>query len=150
MTNITELVVGQSLEQHEWLVVEQSMINLFADATQDHQWIHIDTARCEAESPFKTTIAHGFLTASLMPQAFNALILVPDSVSQVINYGVDNVRFLHPVASKSAIRYHFSVDSIEEKPLGRLLKMNATCLIKDVVQPAMVGKFLMLIVPKPQ
>ncbi len=68
MKTLLDLAVGDTLEQPEWLAVTQDMINQFADATGDHQWIHLDAARCEKESPFKTTIAHGFLTASLMPQ----------------------------------------------------------------------------------
>ena len=90
METLLDLSVGDLLEQPEWLTVTQDMINQFADATGDHQWIHLDGARCEKESPFKTTIAHGFLSASLMPKAFAEVVSPSERIASMINYGIDN------------------------------------------------------------
>lgn len=149
MQTLLDLSVGESLEQPEWLTVTQEMINQFADATGDHQWIHLDTARCETQSPFKTTIAHGFLTASLMPKAFAEVIAPSDQIASMINYGIDTLRFLEPVKSNDAVKYQFKLVEISEKPQGKLFKVEASCLLKSSGKPALVGGFLMLAVLKP-
>ena len=149
MQTLLDLSVGESLEQPEWLTVTQEMINQFADATGDHQWIHLDTARCETQSPFKTTIAHGFLTASLMPKAFAEVIAPSDRIASMINYGIDTLRFLEPVKSNDAVKYQFKLAEISEKPQGKLFKVEASCLLKSSGKPALVGGFLMLAVLKP-
>ncbi|MFZ8200116.1 MaoC family dehydratase [Alteromonas portus] len=149
MQTLLDLSVGESLEQLEWLTVTQEMINQFADATGDHQWIHLDTARCETQSPFKTTIAHGFLTASLMPKAFAEVIAPSDRIASMINYGIDTLRFLEPVKSNDAVKYQFKLVEISEKPQGKLFRVEASCLLKSSGKPALVGGFLMLAVLKP-
>jgi len=115
MRTLLDLAVGDTLEQPEWLTVTQDMINQFADATGDHQWIHLDAARCEKESPFKTTIAHGFLTASLMPKSFAEVIAPDERIASMINYGIDKLRFLEPVKSNDAVKYQFKLVEITEK-----------------------------------
>ena len=146
MKSLIDLAVGDTLEQADWTTVSQDMINRFANATGDHQWIHLDEERCAKESPFKTTIAHGFLSASLMPQAFSQVIAASEKVASTINYGIDKLRFLEPVKSGDAIRYQFKVIDVTDKPQGKLYKVEAGCMLKSSGNPALVGSFLMLAV----
>ena len=149
MKTLLDLAIDESLTQPEWLTVTQDMINQFADATGDHQWIHLDSVKCEKESPFKTTIAHGFLTASLMPKAFAEVIAPSERIASMINYGIDKLRFLEPVKSNDAVKYQFKLVDVSEKPQGKLFKVEASCLLKSSGNPALVGGFLMLAVLKP-
>jgi acyl dehydratase len=96
-------VVGQELATSEWITIEQERINAFADATDDHQWIHVDVERAKTESPYRTTIAHGFLTLSLIPGLSKDNYRV-DNAKMGINYGLNKVRFLAPVQPGSRIR----------------------------------------------
>ena len=105
-------LIGKELGPSEWLEVDQERIDRFADATGDHQWIHVDPERA-AEGPFGTTIAHGYLTLSLLPILMsNALDLTGYRMG--INYGVNKVRFPAPVPSGSRVRAAFTVQSVEE------------------------------------
>ena len=146
MKTLIDLKTGDVLSQPQWITVSQEMINQFAEATGDHQWIHLDEARCEKESPFGTTIAHGFLSASLMPKAFAEVIAPSDKVRSMINYGIDKLRFLEPVKSGDAIKYQFKISEITEKPQGKLFKVEGSCVLKSSGNPALVGSFLMLAV----
>lgn len=146
MKTLIDLKTGDVLFQPQWITVSQEMINQFAEATGDHQWIHLDEAKCEKESPFGTTIAHGFLSASLMPKAFAEVIAPSDKVRSMINYGIDKLRFLEPVKSGDAIKYQFKVSEITEKPQGKLYKVDGSCVLKSSGNPALVGSFLMLAV----
>ena len=146
MKTLIDLKTGDVLSQPQWITVSQEMINQFAEATGDHQWIHLDKARCEKQSPFGTTIAHGFLSASLMPKAFAEVIAPSDKVRSMINYGIDKLRFLEPVKSGDAIKYQFKVSEITEKPQGKLFKVDGSCVLKSSGNPALVGSFLMLAV----
>jgi acyl dehydratase len=96
-------VVGQELATSEWITIDQERINAFADATDDHQWIHVDVERAETESPYRSTIAHGFLTLSLIPGLSKDNYRV-DNAKMGINYGLNKVRFLAPVPTGSRIR----------------------------------------------
>ncbi len=102
-----EGLVGQTVAASEWFTVSQTQINLFADATGDHQWIHVDPARA-ATGPFGTTVAHGFLTLSLMPQLFASAFEISGS-RMGINYGLNRVRFPAPVPVDSRLRGHFKL-----------------------------------------
>lgn len=146
MKTLIDLKTDDVLSQPQWITVSQEMINQFAEATGDHQWIHLDEAKCEKESPFGTTIAHGFLSASLMPKAFAEVITPGDKVRSMINYGIDKLRFLEPVKSGDAIKYQFKVSEITEKPQGKLFKVDGSCVLKSSGNPALVGSFLMLAV----
>ncbi|BFT30086.1 MaoC family dehydratase [Alteromonas sp. D210916BOD_24] len=146
MKTLIELSAGDILTQPAWLEVTQDMINQFAEATGDYQWIHLDQARCQKESPFGTTIAHGFLSASLMPKAFGEVIASSEKIASTINYGIDRLRFLEPVKSGDAIKYSFSVAEITDKPQGKLYKVDGSCILKSSGKPALVGTFLMLAV----
>lgn len=88
--------LGKKLGESEWLTVDQERINLFADATLDHQWIHVDPERAKVESPYKSTIAHGYLTLSLLPHMWNQIIKV-NNLKMMVNYGMEKMRFGTPV-----------------------------------------------------
>jgi acyl dehydratase len=144
----SQLTVGDDLPETTWFQITQQKINEFAVATGDHQWIHIDKERCAKESPFGTPIAHGFLSASLMPMMFEQVITVDPTRNTMLNYGIDSLRFLEPVRVDDEIRYQFKVSDIEEKPMGRLFKVSAQVNIKDRDKPALVGTFLTLLIEK--
>ena len=103
--------LGQELGTSEWLEVNQERINLFADATLDHQWIHVDTERCKTESPFGQTIAHGYLTLSMIPLMWNQIIEV-NNLERMMNYGIEKMRFVQPVLSGQNIRMRVSLEEI--------------------------------------
>ncbi|MBM3558661.1 MAG: MaoC family dehydratase, partial [Alphaproteobacteria bacterium] len=105
--------VGGDLGASPWLTVDQAMIDAFADATGDHQWIHVDTARAAREMPGGVTIAHGFLVLSLFARLIGAVYRV-DGVRQTINYGIDRLRFTAPVPAGSRIRLRLAVAAVEE------------------------------------
>jgi len=104
--------LGRQLGVSEWLQVDQERINNFADATLDHQWIHVDEARAKAESPYKSTIAHGYLTLSLLPYMWNQIIEV-NNLKMMVNYGMDKMRFGRPVLVGSRVRLVATLASIE-------------------------------------
>ena len=104
--------LGQKLGESEWLLVDQERINLFADATLDHQWIHIDEKKAAEESPYKRTIAHGYLTLSLLPYMWNQIIEV-NNLKMMVNYGMDDMRFGKPVLTGSRIRLVTTLAKIE-------------------------------------
>src|SRR5436190_16269449 len=112
--------VGEEIGVSSWLAVEQSRIDAFADATEDRQFIHVDTAAA-AQTPFGGTIAHGFLTLSLLSRLASEVMLIPTEAKMVVNYGLDRVRFLSPVRSGKRIRARFILDSVEEKAARQLL-----------------------------
>lgn len=144
--DILNLKVGEIIRSAEFHVMTQAKINEFAEATGDNQWIHIDEARCKLESPFKTTIAHGFLTLSLMPKFFGENISVDARTTTLINYGLDTLRFIEPVRSNDAIRYSFKLLSIESKTMGDLYKFEGAAEIRDREKPALIGEFLSLVI----
>src|SRR5437762_7455243 len=105
--------IGQEIAVSDWLEVSQARINQFADATGDHQWIHVDAARAAGESPFKTTIAHGFLTLSLISTLMRDAIRI-GGLRMAINYGLNRVRFVSPVPSGARVRGRFTPSEVEE------------------------------------
>lgn len=104
--------LGEEIGTSEWLTVDQDRINQFADATLDHQWIHVDVERAKTESPYKSTIVHGYLTLSLLPYFWNQIIKV-NNLKMLVNYGMDKMRFGKPVKVGSRVRLVVSLDSIE-------------------------------------
>jgi acyl dehydratase len=108
-------VVGREVGASDWMTVTQEMIDRFADATGDRQWIHVDAAKAAAESPFKTTIAHGFLTLSIISSLLRDAIQFTGT-RMAINYGLNRVRFVSPVPSGSRVRGRFALGAIE--PVG--------------------------------
>jgi len=95
--------LGEELGCSDWLTVDQERINMFADATLDHQWIHVNTEKAKQESPYKSTIAHGYLTLSLLPYMWDQIIEV-NNIKMLVNYGMDKMRFGQPVITGSRIR----------------------------------------------
>ena len=114
VNNYDELAarLGEKLGESEWLLVDQERINLFADATLDHQWIHVDPERAKVESPYKSTIAHGYLTLSLLPHMWQEIIEVKN-LKMMVNYGMDRMRFGKPVLTGSRVRLVTTLDAIE-------------------------------------
>ena len=144
--SLESLTAGESLGHSQWVEIDQGLINRFADATEDHQWIHVDQARCQRHSPFGTTIAHGLLSTALMPKVFYELIELDSSRQTLINYGIDSLRFLEPVRSGQSIRYLVTLHSRETKSSGVLYRFDCQVQIQGVEKLAMVGRFLMLLV----
>lgn len=134
-------LAGTDLGSTEWMTVTQDMINTFADATSDHQWIHTDVERAN-EGPFGAPIAHGFLTLALIIPFWSELFDVT-GVSTKVNYGLDKVRFTNPVKVGSRIRMHAVVSEVQEvKGNGLHLVTNSTIEIEDEERPAVVATFL--------
>ncbi|MBO6217533.1 MAG: MaoC family dehydratase [Prevotella sp.] len=104
--------LGEDLGASDWLLVDQDRINLFADATLDHQWIHVDTERAKQESPYKSTIAHGYLTLSLLPFMWDQIIDVRN-IKMLVNYGMTDMRFGQPVITGSRVRLVTKLHSIQ-------------------------------------
>ena len=137
-------LVGSELGVSEWLEIDQSRVNAFADATLDHQFIHIDEERAAA-TPFGGTIAHGFLTLSLLPHFLAEASPEIDGTLMAINYGSDKVRFLQPVKVGSRIRARSELAAADEKRPGQwLLNQRVTIEIEGEDKPALVTEFLML------
>ena len=118
------LTVGDEFGPSSWIDVSQERIEAFADATGDHQWIHVDRERAAA-GPFGTTIAHGYLTLALLPTMSYEVVPRQDG-GMAVNYGLDRVRFPAPVPSGSRVRGTFRVDSVEDADWGYQAKMTAT------------------------
>jgi acyl dehydratase len=133
-----EAEVGRELAVSDWIPVEQARIDHFAEATGDHQWIHVDPARAAA-GPFGGTIAHGFLTLSLLPlMGENALAI--DDVRMGVNYGLNRVRFPHPVRAGSRVRGHFKLLAYEALEGGAQLTFEVTMEIEGQPKPACVAQ----------
>ena len=137
--------VGQTVGVSDWIEVDQDRIQRFADATEDHQFIHIDPVLA-AQTPFGGTIAHGFLSLSLLSRMAADAMLVPDTTKMAVNYGLDRVRFLAPVKAGKRVRGHFTLDSAEEKAPGQLLlNHTVTVEIEGEERPALTAQWLGLI-----
>jgi len=106
-----EKFVGQDLGISDYITISQEQINLFADATLDHQWIHVDSERAKIESPFKSTIAHGFLNLSIMPHLWDQIVEVHNS-KLTVNYGIEKLRFNQPVLVGSEVRLNAKLKSL--------------------------------------
>lgn len=127
---------GKDLGSSSWLEVSQERINTFADATDDHQYIHVDPERAK-DSPFGTTIAHGFLTLSLFIPMWSEILEVSDA-STLVNYGLDKVRFTSPVPAGSKIRLNATLKTVAEVKGGYQLHVDATVEIEGQERPAVV------------
>jgi acyl dehydratase len=148
LASLTEIknAVGREVGVSSWILVDQARIDAFAEATEDRQFIHVDPAAA-AQTPFGGTIAHGFLSLSLLSAMGAEAMLVPDGIKIAINYGLDRVRFLAPVRSGSRVRGRFTLDSVEEKAAGQvLLHHTVTVEIEGEDKPALSAVWLALIV----
>ena len=137
--------IGTEIGLSGWLDVTQDRINQFADATDDHQFIHVDP-EAAAKVGFGGTIAHGFLSLSLMSRMAADVMLVPDGLKMAVNYGLDRVRFLAPVRSGKRVRGRFVLDSVDEKAPGQILmRHTVTVEIEGEDKPALTAQWLGLI-----
>jgi acyl dehydratase len=136
--------VGKELGRSEWLTIDQERINLFAEATGDYQFIHVDPVKA-AQTPFGSTIAHGFLSLSLIPKLMEDILILPEGVKMVVNYGLDSVRFIQPVKVDSKVRLKVELsDATEKKPGQWLLKATCTLEIDGSDKPAYIAESLSL------
>jgi acyl dehydratase len=137
--------VGADLGTSGWVTVDQERIDRFADATGDHQWIHVDPERA-ASGPFGGTIAHGYLSLSLVAPSMFELLQV-EGAALVINAGSDRVRFITPVRSGSRVRAHATITGAERVPTGVRVEQSVTLEIEGVEKPALVAETLTIVVP---
>ena len=137
--------IGQEIGVSGWLTIDQQRIDEFAESTEDRQFIHIDP-EAAARTPFGTTIAHGFLSLSMLSRMAAEAMLIPDSTKMAVNYGLDRVRFIAPVKSGKRIRGRFRLDSVEEKAPGQLLfRHTVTVEIEGEEKPALTAEWLGLL-----
>ena len=138
--------VGEEVGASSWITIDQERIDRFADATEDRQFIHVD-AGAAAQTMFGGTIAHGFLSLSLLSRMGAEAMLTPEGMKMAVNYGLDRVRFLAPVRSGKRVRGRFTLDSVEEKAPGQLLMRHmVTVEIEGEDKPALSAVWLALIV----
>ena len=137
--------VGRKVGTSDWLTIDQHRINAFADATIDHQEIHIDPDAM-ATKALGSTIAHGFLSLSLLSHLNTGLIKPLNGDRTVLNYGLNRVRFLNPVATGADVRSHLSVVAASAKQKGVLITFNAEVEIKDRDTPALIAELLILVI----
>lgn len=135
-------LIGSEVAVGDWYEVTQEQIDRFAEATGDHQWIHVDAARAQAESPFRTTIAHGFLTLSLLSLFVSRAVRLTMPIRMGINYGLNRVRFVSPVPVGSLIRPRVTLQSIEELPGGQQLVWSVVVERQGGEKPCCVAEWL--------
>ena len=136
--------VGKELGKSEWLTIDKERINQFAECTGDHQFIHVDPEKARL-TPFGTTIAHGFLSLSLMPMLMETIMIMPQGLKMAVNYGLDSVRFIQPVKVDSRVRLVVTLtDATEKNPGQWLLKARAVLEIEGQEKPAYIAEPLTL------
>ncbi|MES1948699.1 enoyl-CoA hydratase 1-like protein [Salinisphaera sp. C84B14] len=141
-----QALVGEEVGVSDWLLIDQARINQFADATEDHQWIHVDVERAERESPFGAPIAHGFLTLSLLPQLTSQIRRI-EGVTTTVNYGLDKVRFIAPVPVDSKVRARQKLETVEPRGDNRYMLHNTVTIeIEGSDKPACIAQSLSLII----
>ncbi|MDQ3077468.1 MAG: MaoC family dehydratase [Pseudomonadota bacterium] len=137
--------IGSDIGMSDWIEVTQDRISAFAEATEDRQFIHVDPAAA-AQTPFGGTIAHGFLSLSLLSRMAADVMQVPDTTKMAVNYGLDRVRFIAPVRAGVRVRGRFTLDAVEDKAPGQLLLRHAvTVEIENEPKPALTAQWLGLI-----
>jgi len=137
-----KVLVGAEAGVSDWVEVTQPMINGFADITGDHQWIHVDVERAGKDSPFGGTIAHGFLTLSLLARLSQESIEHRGNFKMRINYGLNRLRFVSPVPAGSRVRARFAVRSVDDVPGGIQTVWQVTVEIDGATKPALVAEWL--------
>ena len=135
--------VGQTIGHSDWVQVDQPMINAFADATGDHQWIHVDLERATREMPGGKTIAHGYLTLSLLPRLQEQIYRIHHT-SRTLNYGANKVRFTAPVPSGSRVRLQATVKQVDDVPGGVRLTLESVIELEGSSKPALVAETLFM------
>jgi len=144
-TSIEEVssAVGEDLGASDWLTIDQQRVDAFADATDDHQWIHVDVERAKA-GPFGGTVAHGYLTISLLP-VFGTQVFRLETPGAKLNYGLNKVRFPAPVPVGARIRAHAKVIDVVDVPAGKQVTFGWTIEIEDGPKPACVAETVVLL-----
>ena len=138
--------IGTKFEPSDWIEIDQDRINTFADCTEDHQFIHVDPEAAKS-TPFGGTIAHGFLTLSLLSKMVEGSGVVPENTVMGLNYGFDKVRFLAPVASGKRVRMHAEVLDVDRKDDNRfLIKQGVSVEIEGEETPALVAEWLSMVI----
>ena len=139
-------MIGQDNGPSDWVLIDLERINRFADATDDHQWIHVDVEQAK-NGPFGSTIAHGFLTLSLIPLFSSSGKYLPEGMKMAVNYGLNKVRFIDPVLVGSRVRSRMVISAVEEKEPGRLLITTThTIEIEGQDKPACVAESLAMFI----
>jgi acyl dehydratase len=134
--------VGSEIGVSDWILVDQARIDAFADVTEDHQFIHVDPEQAK-KTPFRGTVAHGFLTLSLLSRMAEGVMLRPDTMRMAVNYGFDKVRFMGPVKSGKRIRGHFKMLAAEEKRASQWqITYEVTVEIEDEEKPALIADWI--------
>jgi len=141
--NEFEKYVGQELGISDYHRVTQEQINLFADATLDHQWIHVDTKRAEKESPYGSTIAHGYLSISILPYLWDQIIEV-NNITMLVNYGIESLKFGQPVLVNNEVRIAARLKSLIDLRGTAKAEVNVVLEIKDSKKPAFKGTVVFL------
>ncbi|WP_182004211.1 MaoC family dehydratase [Acinetobacter lactucae] len=137
---------GEVLGMSDWIIIDQATINAFADVTRDWQYIHVDM-EAASKSPFGGTIAHGFLTLSLLSAMASEALPQIKELTSSINYGMNNLRFIHPVHSGKRVRGQFLLKSLKEKSLGRYqMVVEVSVEIENETKPALVAEWLSLLI----
>jgi len=144
ITSLEELrsSAGQEVALSDWFEVTQDRINLFAEATGDHQWIHVDVERAKTESPYGATIAHGFLTLSLLSYLMSQTVKIKLPIRMGINYGLNKVRFPSAVLAGSKVRARATLQSLDEIPGGQQLVWNISVEREGADKPCCVAEWL--------
>ena len=140
-----EAAAGEEIGTTDWVEIDQDRVNQFADATGDHQWIHVDVERAK-EGPFGGTIAHGYLTLSLVPW-LGSQVFTLDTPGAKLNYGVNKVRFPNPVRVGSRVRDTVSVGDVTDLPSGKQLILKHVVEIEGEDKPACVAETVVLLLP---
>lgn len=135
-------LVGQEIAKSDWFTVTQDTINAFADVTGDRQWIHLDVGRAQRESPYGTTVAHGFLTLSLLSQMFASAVQVKGA-ARTINYGLNRVRFPSPVPAGARIRASFSVQAFKPVTNGSEVTFSIVVEGENMAKPCCVAEWIL-------
>lgn len=138
-----EKYLGQDLGTSEYVKIDQARINQFAEATFDHQWIHTDTKRAETDSPFKKTIAHGYLALSLVPYLWNQIAEI-NNIKMLINYGIEDLKFNQPVVVDSEVRLRVKLSSLVNLRGIAKTGLEAVLEIKDNPKPAFTATVVLL------
>src|SRR6266404_9114368 len=140
--------VGHELGISSWVTIDQPRIDTFASCTGDHQWIHVDTERAKRESPFRTPIAHGYLTLAMVAPLAMEIGVIPSDAAAGLNYGIDKVRFLAPVSAGARVRLRVVLAGLEPRDGGQMImKTQNTLEVEGSEKPALIAETLALLIP---
>src|ERR1700752_1823720 len=140
--------IGQELGLSDWVAIDQQRIDAFAACTGDHQWIHVDVERAKRESPFRGTVAHGYLTLAMVAPLAMQIGVIPIDAAAGLNYGIDKVRFLGPVPAGARVRLRVVLAGIEPREGGQvIMKTQNTLEVEGSERPALIAETLALLIP---